>query len=67
MTNGTCKYIISEGKICGRKLAHFHHGLVDFYYCPKCQTEIRRDDLSIKKKEKNRSWLNWQVKEDVHT
>jgi len=38
---GVCRFLIEDGKICGTKLKHYKKGYVDFWYCPKCNPNIK--------------------------
>lgn len=41
---GVCRHLIVDNKICGTKLTHYLHGLIDYWYCAVCSPEILEQD-----------------------
>lgn len=39
---GVCHYLVADNKICGTRLKHYQKGLIDYWYCPKCDEEIKK-------------------------
>jgi hypothetical protein len=39
---GICYYLIEGNKICGARLKHHQKGLIDYWYCPKCDSEVSK-------------------------
>lgn len=40
---GVCRYLVSDGKICGTKLRK--RFMYDYWFCPKCSPETVKENI----------------------